>query len=67
MEFLDKKETKKNMEKNFHLYVFEEIPVLPGTPGAGTGKNALQYTYRPLVDCNDLAVFDENEQTHKFP
>lgn len=51
MEFLDKKETKKNEQKNFHLYVFEEIPVIPGTPGSGTGKNALQFTYRPLIDC----------------
>lgn len=41
MEFLNKNDTKKNVEKNFHLYVFEEIPVLPGTPGTGSGKNQL--------------------------
>ena len=51
MEFLDKKETKKNMEKNFHLYVFEEVPVLPGTPETKSNKDKIQYIYRPLVDC----------------
>ena len=30
LEFLDKKEIKKNKDKKFHLYIFEEIPVLAG-------------------------------------
>ena len=61
MEFLDKKETKRNKQKNFHLYIFEEILVVGGLPGAGQGKNNIQYTYRPLLDCQDLAVFNEAE------
>jgi hypothetical protein len=39
MEFLNAKEQKKMAEKNFHLFIFEEIPVFAGTPGAGSGKN----------------------------
>lgn len=30
MEFLTNSEIKKNRDKNFHLYIFEEIPVLVG-------------------------------------
>jgi len=58
MEFLNVKEQKKMLDKNFHLFIFEEIPVLAGTPGAGSGKNQILYTYRPLLDCTDLAVYD---------
>jgi|DEB0MinimDraft_12_1074336.scaffolds.fasta_scaffold10812_6 hypothetical protein len=39
MEFLNAKELKKMQDKNFHLFVFEEIPIIAGTPGAGSGKN----------------------------
>jgi hypothetical protein len=39
MEFLNNSEGKKMQNKNFHLYVFEEIPVMPGTAGSGSGKN----------------------------
>jgi len=67
MEFMSKKEIKNMKDKNFHLYIFEEIPVIAGTPGTGKGKDKIELTYRPLLDCQDLAVFDEEDQTHKFP
>jgi len=51
MEFLNKKETKSNKARNFHLYLFEEIPVLVGNLGSGSGKTQIQHTYRPLLDC----------------
>jgi len=67
MEFLNNSEAKKMKDKNLHLFIFEEIPVLAGTPGAGKGKDQILYTYRPLLDCTDLASYDEKEKTHKFP
>ena len=38
-------------DKNMHLYIGEEIPVIPGTPGTGKGKNALKSTIKPVLDC----------------
>jgi hypothetical protein len=51
MEFMTKKEAKNMKDKHFHLYIFEEIPIIDGTPGTSKGKHKIEYTYRPLLDC----------------
>lgn len=41
MEILHPNELKKMKDKHYHFYIFEEISVPPGTPGTGSGKNAI--------------------------
>jgi hypothetical protein len=57
MQFIKPADTKKMKGKNLHLYIFEEIPVYTGQPGA----NGMQFTYRPLMECEDLATFSEQD------
>ncbi len=54
-------------DKNLHLYIGEEIPIPPGTPGAGKGKNAMKFKVNPVQDCQELAEWSEKDKTHKFP
>ena len=61
LEITNLNELKKMKDKNFHYYIFEEISVAPGTPGAGFGKSSIQNIYRPILDCENLAVFNEDD------
>lgn len=56
MQFIKKGDVKKMREKKFHLYIFEEIPIYTGQAGAA----GIKFTYRPLMECEDLATFDES-------
>jgi len=69
MEFLNNSEVKKMKDKNLHLFIFEEIEIVSSTPvkGEKSSSQGIIYSYRPLLDCSDLAVFDETDKTHKFP
>ena len=58
MEILNPNDLKKMKDKHFHFYIFEEVPVQPGT---NSGKSQIQNTYKPVLDCDNLAVFDNKE------
>lgn len=63
-EFMKKAEVKKSKDKQYHLYIFEEIPKLIEKPN---GKADFEYTQRPLVECQDLSSWKEQNAKHVFP
>lgn len=62
-EFLKKSEVKKSKDKQYHLYIFEEIPVFSGAPG----QEKIEYTQRPLIECQDLTKWSSESSKHVFP
>lgn len=63
-EFMKKSDAKKTKDKEYHLFIFEEIPKLLEKPN---GKAELEYNSRPLVECQDLSYWNEKTNKHVFP
>ena len=63
MEFIKASEKKKMKDKKLHLYIYEEIAIHSSLAGA----QGLKYSYRPIMECEDLATFNEDDQQHVFP